>query len=998
MVGWEFFLHRLSNIANLNMYVNQPYFSHSGFRPEAEENVFHRRKANRPSSAKANQTPALRKPPRPSSATRGQDNLNRVPSHYEPDPAVLARLKPRSITLEKERLYEDALTLKMQLNLVKEENIKLRTRIQQMDKERLRREELFEDSHNKDQFYGKTASSQHLVNSLKLAIKDLKTELGDKEEELKALRKNLKSTKVTEIEIEVQAYIDECTRLRHHLEEVMTTGLNPTIANYEQQLREQDDQIQGCIRENEELKEALRSAQSEVQKWRERMVGGGKKKIRKKGEAQQLKAEVQKLRAQLEAKEKKTGKNSESPPKRKEPSPKQSKAIQSTDIQPESKNPSERPSEKVRDLHNLDPPRRIESKHPELVVEGFLMKVSKLLLERKLSLAILLAYIYRSETGYCSAAELYTGLQTQGMAVDREEVEIVVRTVGDGGKITSTQFQTAYKRYEAAKNSFSAYNESVDSSRTNEVPVRPPELPVPSLPVPPPVLENKQKEAPSPMPPTQPQVSEPIKPSEVPKVRLEQVKSLLKHLSYRLQLQRMPKTKLFQSVFGSPFEKDAVVTLGELSECFTRPPVSFQRQESVLLARFLLETGGTETIKETEIKELRGVARDVITRLSSHLADWVVFTQEDESRFDHDIASSLQRNKMAFKASCKSYDLNKTGIISLQELLEIIKNLELQLNNDVIHYMTLLFYSHRQELDQVPYKEFIKAFTEQQSEQHSEQKVEEGKASSEPEHREEEAEGSEEEDYQEDEDDLTDEERAKIARYYLEQIANYLKSSKKTAEELFHPEKGYIMPENLVTGLLKIPDLQPQKAEIRVFLEALQDEEMEELCIAMDNLEMLLEHYGVGRGKKEESFREQRVSMLEEEEKSASSKPVQPQSLPHSSKSSQHYESDNYEEEDEDEPPEMVLSAEVLRQYLKKFGGRISNMLKKKGLTMKEWMGKKKEVSMEDFLKACKEIMSGKEDQTQLEGVFQCLQYQGKLNIEDFEDVLSSHGAIEVAE
>ena len=94
----------------------------------------------------------------------------------------------------------------------------------------------------------------------------------------------------------------------------------------------------------------------------------------------------------------------------------------------------------------------------------------------------------------------------------------------------------------------------------------------------------------------------------------------------------------------------------------------------------------------------------------------------------------------------------------------------------------------------------------------------------------------------------------------------------------------------------------------------------------------------------------------------------------------------------------MVLSAEVLRQYLKKFGSRIGNMLKTKGETMRQWLGKKKEISMEEFLSACRDIMSGSEERNQLEGVFQCLQYNGKLNVEDFEDVLSSHGAIAQAQ
>jgi hypothetical protein len=34
-------------------------------------------------------------------------------------------------------------------------------------------------------------------------------------------KKNIKSTKITELEVEMKMYLDECTRLRHQLEEVI---------------------------------------------------------------------------------------------------------------------------------------------------------------------------------------------------------------------------------------------------------------------------------------------------------------------------------------------------------------------------------------------------------------------------------------------------------------------------------------------------------------------------------------------------------------------------------------------------------------------------------------------------------------------------------------------------------------------------------------------------------------------------------------------------------
>ena len=42
-----------------------------------------------------------------------------------------------------------------------------------------------------------------------------------KDEEIEALKKNIRSTQLQEVEVEIKTYIDECARLRQQLEEVM---------------------------------------------------------------------------------------------------------------------------------------------------------------------------------------------------------------------------------------------------------------------------------------------------------------------------------------------------------------------------------------------------------------------------------------------------------------------------------------------------------------------------------------------------------------------------------------------------------------------------------------------------------------------------------------------------------------------------------------------------------------------------------------------------------
>ena len=45
--------------------------------------------------------------------------------------------------------------------------------------------------------------------------------MAQKAEEIEVYKKNIKSTKITELEVEMKMYMDECTRLRHQLEEVI---------------------------------------------------------------------------------------------------------------------------------------------------------------------------------------------------------------------------------------------------------------------------------------------------------------------------------------------------------------------------------------------------------------------------------------------------------------------------------------------------------------------------------------------------------------------------------------------------------------------------------------------------------------------------------------------------------------------------------------------------------------------------------------------------------
>ena len=127
---------------------------------------------------------------------------------------ILTKLKPTKIAIEKEKLYIENMTLKVKINELIEMLTKHKAKISQLERELQKKEEISTSTNN-------ITSNSYLVKLLKQKVKDLKAELQGKDNELEKQKQNMKLSKYLEMELEVKAYMDECTRLRHYLEEVL---------------------------------------------------------------------------------------------------------------------------------------------------------------------------------------------------------------------------------------------------------------------------------------------------------------------------------------------------------------------------------------------------------------------------------------------------------------------------------------------------------------------------------------------------------------------------------------------------------------------------------------------------------------------------------------------------------------------------------------------------------------------------------------------------------
>ena len=108
--------------------------------------------------------------------------------------------RPKTILIEKERLYDENLQLKVLSNTLIEENMKLKTRLQQS-----------ENSFRKNEkFIEKEGKSSGIVNALRGNIKELKERIEKLRKENDELKASVKATRVVELEEEAKQYFNEC--------------------------------------------------------------------------------------------------------------------------------------------------------------------------------------------------------------------------------------------------------------------------------------------------------------------------------------------------------------------------------------------------------------------------------------------------------------------------------------------------------------------------------------------------------------------------------------------------------------------------------------------------------------------------------------------------------------------------------------------------------------------------------------------------------------------
>ena len=169
----------------------------------------------------------------------------------------------RGRTVDKEQWYDESQKLKQNLNFTKDENTKLRTSLMSANTEIKKLEKTIEqlykemNNENNPNFF-QTHHKNHLIMGLKRHIKSMKEEIKEKDEKILYLSRNIKSSKIQELEVQSQMYSDECIRLRHVIEEIyQQESQNHEILELEQKLHNIAVINKKLESENNELKGVL---------------------------------------------------------------------------------------------------------------------------------------------------------------------------------------------------------------------------------------------------------------------------------------------------------------------------------------------------------------------------------------------------------------------------------------------------------------------------------------------------------------------------------------------------------------------------------------------------------------------------------------------------------------------------------------------------------------------------------------------------------------------
>ena len=581
----------------------------------------------------------------------------------------------------REKLYEENLLLKTQSNLIESENVKLRTRLNQLEKSVNKKEE-------PEFFLYKNMSKTSLVPNLKSSIKDLKSKIKFKKDEIEDLRKSIKSTRMMETDVELQIYSDELTRLRYHLDAVMRdNSISFGMLESEERLQVMAEEAEKTRQKNIDYAMMLTNAREELGDIMEKIRGlesPTKRKKSQKHEIERMRKEGEDILANMrlereafEDQRKKIFTEIETLQRQNRETLETIKITETKlkeqnliadQLKSQISNHEKEVKRSQTNILSLNSYRVRKLKDPPKLFQKIYMIIHK----KKMFLDIFFTIMDKNSNGIIDIDEIYNCLSVYGNKIKKKYIFEAFRLMEiSGTSIPLSIIQEYYEKYE-----YKFIEEDSSSEEQEEAAVA---LTLKRN------VEKLTYKAPTgflpegvilPTSTVGERIVREVK--MVPFVQVSELKPVLLEIQKKMQKLRLGKNKLLSTVFGSDIDQDEFLTVDKLVFTFKFCPVSISSdQDAELLCKYLVQPENKTELPEDQIRELKVELLKVCKKLSNLFVDWPVYSQDDLSKSLESIKQKISQSKSFVFEACCQQDLKQTSSISLSSFQDICKDLSI---------------------------------------------------------------------------------------------------------------------------------------------------------------------------------------------------------------------------------------------------------------------------------------------------------------------------------
>lgn len=610
-----------------------------------------------------------------------------------------SKIMPKKYSFDHEKLSDDHWASRLKTSIFEEENFKLRNRLAELI-------QLQEIESNRE------------IPKIKKKIRKLQNKLISREDEHLALKANIKSSNITEYENKIQNSLEEAKRLMYLLGKITSEnpfihfgeseGHKSQISNELQMLRKENLHLNKLTTQALHDLDILKTKLSTLEKHKQKKILKakiGKFKIQKL-EVQKMSDKLieefsitendlsSKIFIQQEIHNNKLNEldlNERRLILQEKMINDMKQKLEMFKLASKAKRTQTFMSLKIREevfTKLMNPPR-------------LLVKIDQVLRKKKMIIAVFLSLIDKNNSGLMHMNAFIAGMKTYGLKIKPRHINEISKLLGsDFTYIPLRKIEEMFDKYkyDNAYKSSSSEDEGPKGmkNRKNHVVA-------PVVIIPPEVKKEEVKPLPSPI-----KVIE----KTMPFVSVCELTGVLDEIKEKMYLSRLPKSKLVTALFGYDFDPDEGITIEPLMDFLSKSHLNLKNDHNNrLLARFLLESEGLKTIKESEIPKLKGTIRDFSRKLARILPDWEVFSDSEIETFRNILNTQMMKNYKRIVKAIEDIDKAQEKKIEFIRFQNLLRNLDINFS-ERMNFWIMMELGLKVKQDKFEYSSFLKKFDE----------------------------------------------------------------------------------------------------------------------------------------------------------------------------------------------------------------------------------------------------------------------------------------------